>query len=201
MLNHKSVQTTIYPFNFDFYVFTVTVTMPTEIPRVCYQGEYQCSDSSCIKAYLVCDDICQCGDCSDEEYCGKCLSDFKYLYSLLVPKLFWCYNVYLTCIQVFSRQQFFQPQICGAFISYMFNLSYSMYRGCSGWTYKSFDFNTQYFLVLQCVPYFNIPCYLACNSFSTLKSVQHLFLTYLTSPKYRTASDECNLVAKQFFVS
>lgn len=49
----------------------VIITTPTEVPRVCYQGEYQCSDSSCVKAYLVCDGVCQCGDCSDEEYCGK----------------------------------------------------------------------------------------------------------------------------------
>ena len=39
----------------------------------CAKPSFQCKTGVCLNASVVCDRINQCGDFSDEEYCGKLL--------------------------------------------------------------------------------------------------------------------------------
>lgn len=43
----------------------------------CPEGLFKCKNGKCISRHLQCNDVDDCGDESDEQKCGKCLSYVK----------------------------------------------------------------------------------------------------------------------------
>ena len=50
-------------------------------PTVCAHGQYQCTQGDCILLHYVCDGEKDCpNDSSDEDFCGKLLIYYTFLY-------------------------------------------------------------------------------------------------------------------------
>lgn len=98
----------------DDYEVTIMLIPPiyflTAKPGICNRDQFKCRSGECIKSSFVCDNVGDCSDKSDEEYCpnGKC--SLKEIYC---PASQTCLNRTLQCNKIPDCSDYSDEVHCG----------------------------------------------------------------------------------------